>query len=124
MNTHVKNLIGRNRQEAEGELVRLGYSAVAMLLEELVQALDRVVNAPSGYGRGPISAHIGMFKLVNTRDQALAKRIPRVIWLIASANKKRDWEVVHQAVLNSTDSRVLASFEKHEVQGVRALAAR
>jgi hypothetical protein len=79
----VRALAGSHFEHARDRIVKQGAGVLAILLDELAAALVRIKEAPVGLSGGAFGASLGPVKKVNPRDQALAKRIPKVVAEIA-----------------------------------------
>ncbi|MCY3019551.1 MAG: hypothetical protein NTW87_11055 [Planctomycetota bacterium] len=77
-------LAGVDPMGATEDIFEQGPALLAILLEELRAAIDRVDNAPVAMNRGINRCSIPFGKKVNPKDVALVKRIPQVVALIAA----------------------------------------
>ena len=99
----VREMGGRRSQQAKGEIVKHGAGILKILLDELAAALDRIENAPRGISAGVLGPALGPVKKVNPRDEAIVKRIPKVVGEIA---KKTGTEKVRRRIKKYPNAEV------------------
>ncbi|MGD0088304.1 MAG: hypothetical protein ABSE73_00095 [Planctomycetota bacterium] len=79
----VRGLAGKDPMGATEDIFEQGPEILAILLEELGAAMDRVDKAPVGMNRGVNRDSVPFGKKVNQIDRTLVKRIPKVVALMA-----------------------------------------
>jgi hypothetical protein len=99
----IRKLGGGQFAVVKAGLLAQGVACLPSLLDELSAAIDRVTNAPSGPAGGRLGPYLGIITKTNTHDQALVKRIPRVVMDIAES---ADFEVLLELLIAHPDDKV------------------